>query len=251
MQASYPLVTKYDALEIFKQTLLSSDVRDQIAKMVLFGSVARGDARQDSDVDVLIFGFGDLRKISKACAEASLDTGIESGEYIQPLVYSIDEFSSPQSYFLYMAERDGKEIYSMDEDDLRSREIKDYLVLAQEYFEVAEDSLANSRYRVAVDTAYNAAESCVRGFLLLKLPELPRSHGGLLTKFGELYAKDGPLPRKVGSDLNLMLERRSRARYNAHVLIDKRDAQDAIELAQTLMKTLREQMRSSNLNFVQ
>jgi len=233
--------SKYDALERFRQQLLASDVKDQIAKMVLFGSVARGDARQDSDVDVLIFGFGDLRKLSKACAEASLDTGIESGEYIQSLVYSIDEFSSPQSYFLYMAERDGKEIYSMDEDDLRSREVKDYLVLAQEYFEVAENSLANGRYRVAVDTAYNAAESCVRGFLLLKLPELPRSHGGLLTKFGELYVKDGPFPRSIGSDLNLMLERRSRARYNAHVLIDKRDAQDAIELAETLMKILKEQ----------
>ncbi len=107
MQVTQLLATKHNALERFRQHLLSSDVKDQIAKMVLFGSVARGDARQDSDVDVLIFGFGDLRKLSKACAEASLDTGIESGEYIQPLVYSIDEFSSPQSYFLYMAERDG------------------------------------------------------------------------------------------------------------------------------------------------
>ena len=238
------LVAKYDALEIFKQTLLSSDAKDQIAKMVLFGSVARGDALQDSDVDVLIFGFGDLRKLSRACAEAALDTGIESGEYIQSLVYSIDESSTPRSYFLYMAERDGKEIYSMDKDDLRDREVEDYLVLAQEYFEVAESSFANSKYRTAVDLAYNAAESCARGLLLLKLPELPRSHGGLITKFGELYVKDGPLPRKVGSDLNLMLELRSRARYDAHVLIDKRDAQDAIELAETLMKALKEQMQA-------
>ena len=240
-KTSHTLITKYDALEKFMQTLLSSDVRNQIAKMILFGSVARGDARQDSDVDVLIFGFGDLRKLSRACANASMDTGIESGEYIQPLVYSVDELSSPQSYFLYMAERDGKEIYSMDEDDLRSREVKDYLILAQEYFEMAENSLTNNKYRVAADTAYNAAEACVRGLLLLKIPELPRSHDDLLTKFGELYIKDGPLPRKIGSDLNLMLERRSRARYDAHILIDKRDAQDAIELAETLMKTLKEQ----------
>jgi len=243
MQTTQLLTTKYSALDKFKQRLLSSDVRDQIAKMVLFGSVVRGDALRDSDVDVLIFGFGDLRELSKACAEAALDTGIESGEYIQPIVYSIDEFSTPRSYFLYMAERDGKEIYSMDEDDLKDREVKDYLVLAQEYFEAAESSFANGKYRVAVDLAYNAAESCARGLLLLKLPELPRSHGGMVTKFGELYVKDGPLPRKVGSDLNLMLELRSKARYDAHVLIDKRDAQDAIELAETLMKVFKEQIQ--------
>jgi uncharacterized protein (UPF0332 family)/predicted nucleotidyltransferase len=242
MKATQLLTTKYNALDKFKQRLLSSDVRDQVARMVLFGSVARGDALRDSDVDVLIFGFGDLRKISKACAEVALDIGIESGEYIQSLVYSIDESSTPRSYFLYMAERDGKEIYSMDKDDLRDREVKDYLVLAQEYFEVAESSFASSKYRTAVDLAYNAAESCARGLLLQKLPELPRSHGGLIAKFGELYMKDGPLPRRVGSDLNLMLELRSRARYDAHVLIDKRDAQDAIELAETLMRALREQM---------
>ena len=50
------LTTKYDALGKFEQRLLSSDVRDQIARMILFGSVARGDARQDSDVSVACSG---------------------------------------------------------------------------------------------------------------------------------------------------------------------------------------------------
>ena len=50
------LDTKYKALEDFTQRILASDVKDQIAKIILFGSVARGDARQDSDVDVLVFG---------------------------------------------------------------------------------------------------------------------------------------------------------------------------------------------------
>ena len=132
----------------------------------------------------------------------------------------------------------------MDEDDLRSREIKDYLVLAQEYFDGAESSLVNGRYRIVVDTAYNAAEVCVRGLLLLKLPELLRSHGGLLTKFGELYVKDGSLPKRVATDLNLILELRNRSLYSLRVLIDRRDAQDAIELAETLMKALKEQEHS-------
>ena len=127
----------------------------------------------------------------------------------------------------------------MDEEELKDREVKDYLALAQEYLEMAEVSLANGKYRVAVDTAYNAAESCARGLLLLKLPELPRSHDGLITKFSELYVKDGPLPRKLGSSMNIMLKLRSRARYDANGLIEKRMAEDAIELAEAMMNALR------------
>jgi uncharacterized protein (UPF0332 family)/predicted nucleotidyltransferase len=232
------LDTKYKALEDFTRRLLSSDVKDQIAKIILFGSVARGDARQDSDIDVLVFGFGDLRKLFRMCAEVAFDILIESGEYIQVLAYCIDDFSPPRSYFLYRVMLYGKEIYSMGEEELKDRETRDYLILSQEYLEMAETSLSNGKYRVAVDTAYNAAESCARGLLLLELPELPRSHGGLLNKFSELYVKNGPLSRRIGSDLNVMLRLRSTARYDAHGLIDKQNAQDAIELARTLMEAL-------------
>jgi len=240
MQISQPLATKYDALEKFTQQLLSSDAKDQIAKMILFGSVARGDAHQDSDVDVLVFGFGDLRRLLEECAEASLDVAMESGEYIQALVYCIDDFSPPRSYFLYRVLRYGKEIYSMNEEELRNRELLGYLDLAQEYLEDSQSALAEERYRVSVDTAYNAAESCARGLLRLKLLELPQSHRGLIAKFSELYIKDGTLPKRFGRTLNVMLKLRSRARYDANGLISKGEAQDAVELAKALMKALKE-----------
>ena len=236
------LDTKYKALEDFTQRLLSSDLKDQIAKIILFGSVARGDARQDSDVDVLVFGFGDLRKLFRMCAEVAFDILMESGEYIEALAYCIDDFSPPRSYFLYRVMLYGKEIYSMGEEELKDRETRDYLILSQEYLEMAETSLSNGKYRVAVDTAYNAAESCARGLLLLKLPEPPRSHKGLITKFGEQYTKSGPLPKKLGRTLNTMLELRGRARYDANFPMGKDEAQDAIQLARALMKALEGQI---------
>jgi len=253
MHVNQLLATKHNALERFTQQVLSSDVKDQIAKMILFGSVARGDAEQDSDVDVLIFGFGDLHKLSEACAEASLDIVIESGEYIQALVYCIDDLASPRSYFLYRAARDGKEIYhsrascqlvmDVDEEELKNREVKDRLVLAQEYLGVAEKCLAEGKCRIAVYAAYNTIESCVKGLLLLKSPEALQSHRGLIAKFGELYIEHGPLPKRLNRDLNATLELRSRARYDANGLISEREAQDAIELAKALMKALKERVQ--------
>ncbi len=244
MHANQVLTTKYDALDRFTHQLLSSGAKDQIARMILFGSVVRGDARQDSDVDLLVFAFGDLRKVSEICAEASLDVVMESGEYIQALVYSIDDFSPPRSYFLLSVMRYGKEIYSMNEEELKNRELEGYLGLAQEYFEEAESALAAERYRVSVDTAYNAAESCARGLLRLKLTELPRSHRGLVTKFGELYIKTEILPKRLGRTLNIMLELRGRARYDANAQTGETEALDAIKLAKTLMKALEERLES-------
>lgn len=240
MQDSQILTSKYGALECFIQYLLSSSAKEQIARIILFGSVARGDANEESDVDVLVFGFGDMHKLSEECADASLETILESGELVQPLVYCISDLFPPGSYFLLKATQDGREIYRMDGNELKNKEIGGYLDLAQEYLEVAKNSLNDGCYRVAVDTAYTAAESCVRGLLLMKLSELPKSHRGLMAKFGELYIKNTELPKDIAKALNINLELRGKARYDAYILIDKGDAEDAIQLAEDLMKIFKD-----------
>ena len=132
----------------------------------------------------------------------------------------------------------------MNEEELKARELAGYLDLAQEYLEVAESSLAEERYRAAIDTAYNTAEACAKGLLYLKMLDLPKSHKGLIAKFDELYIKSGILPRKFGRALNMMQELRGRARYDANALVGRSEAQDVIELAQALMKALEEQLES-------
>lgn len=116
MQNSQILTAKYAALEDFIQRILFSSVRDQIARIILFGSLARGNAKEDSDVDVLIFGFGDLSKLSEECADATLEVMLEFGELVQSLVYCISDLLPPRSYFLQKVTRDGKEMYRMDDE---------------------------------------------------------------------------------------------------------------------------------------
>lgn len=55
------------ALQRFVASLLSSPVREQIAKVVLFGSVAWGDPEPDSDIDVLIVGLRALEELDDRC----------------------------------------------------------------------------------------------------------------------------------------------------------------------------------------
>ena len=43
-----------DAVEAFRQQLLSSDVSPHIIKIIQFGSTSRGEISKNSDVDILV-----------------------------------------------------------------------------------------------------------------------------------------------------------------------------------------------------
>ena len=229
---------KLNALDYFKNRLLNSEVKDMIAEIILFGSVASGEATPDSDIDVLVFTFGDLRKVSYACAEASLWTGIETKESVEPLVYCIDDLRYINSYFIYNAIKKGKEVYKMDEKELIRGEVKGYSELAKSYYQTFKRLIAEKDFRVAVDVGYNAVELCVKGLLLLKMEDIPRTHGGVVQKFGELYVKPKLIAEDIGRLLNIALENRNKARYDYHAKITKEDAEEIEHLTTTLIKVL-------------
>jgi predicted nucleotidyltransferase len=107
---------KWEALNRFTQKLLSGPCGAQVAKIVLFGSVAKEESRPESDVDVLVFSFNGRESLREACAEAAFEVAVETGEGITPLVYPLSEYFSPRTYFTYRASRFGKEVFSVTDD---------------------------------------------------------------------------------------------------------------------------------------
>ncbi len=236
---------KKNALKYFKERLLKSEAGDLIAKIVLFGSVARGEAGEESDIDVLVFALGDLRKVREACAEASLWTSIETGESVQPLVYSIDELRFP-SFFIYKSVREGEVVFEMEEEEMLRREAEGYLDLAETYFESFKMLKQANMYRVAVDVGYNAVELCIKALILLRAGEIPRTHGGIVKKFGEIYMKSGEIPSEIGRKLHLSFENRNKARYDSHARITVEDADDVENLIKFLIGFLEREIRRAD-----
>jgi len=235
---------KRRAAEAFAQRLLTSSVADSIAKIVLFGSVLKGEAQPDSDVDLLVIATDALDRVTEACLDGAFEINVESGQSVEPLIYCLDARRFPGSYFVYRALQTGEEIYSMDEQKLRREESRAYLELAEEYVHGARNSLACGDYRLAIDGAYSAAELCAKGLLLLKLEDLPTSHGGVVGKFGELYIRTGTLPQELGRELNRSLWLRNQARYERHTTIGQKEAQTMLELANKLIIALTEALKS-------
>lgn len=228
---------KKAALDYFVQHLLESKVITQIAKIVLFGSVAKGSAKKHSDVDILVLGTNGLDKLSDLCAETQLETYARYQESVEPLVYSLEDLRTP-NYFLYRAAHYGKEVYTMKKEELKRSEARNYLSLSEEYLEGAQMALKAKSFRIAVDAAYNAAELCAKGLLLFELEEVPGSHGGIIGEFGRLYVKRDKAPKELGRRLNRGLETRNKARYDFNAEINREKAKELIKLAEEMQALL-------------
>ena len=232
---------KRQALRFFVEQLLSSEARDSIAKIILFGSLKRGEVEEDSDVDAYVVALNQPKRVSEACADASLETGFKFDESVEPLVLSVEEYREDNQRWYFSGRRvldDSEEVYTVPDEEIRLAEANDYLVLASEYLKQSRFNLEPGNYRLVIDGSYNAAELCAKGLLVLKGKEVPKRHGSIVQAFSNICVKSGELPREIGRALRQGLELRNRARYKLHAAITEGEARAAIDLAEKLIQAL-------------
>lgn len=95
----------------FKKHLLDSDLENNIAKIIVFGSYAKGSATAESDVDIIIFKTDGI-EVEKAIMDRTYDFMMENNAPLEVLIAGIDELFLNQDYFTYNIIRYGLEIYS-------------------------------------------------------------------------------------------------------------------------------------------
>ena len=86
---------------------------ERLSKLILYGSYARGEAREDSDVDFLVIlkdkdisVFKEIEKINNHIYGIIL----ESGKIISFIPATEDKFENSPNYFYTMVKREGKAV---------------------------------------------------------------------------------------------------------------------------------------------
>jgi uncharacterized protein (UPF0332 family) len=127
----------------------------------------------------------------------------------------------------------------VDSELARRREVEDVLGLAKNYLQMARLLSGPDNVRGAIDLAYNAAELCARGLLMLRSDRIPKTHSGILRQLSNILIKsESRIAPDVGRMLNKSLRRRSEARYDPHAVLPEDDAQQIIFLAEEMIRTL-------------
>lgn len=226
-----------------RDLLLSSEIKDNIAKVVLFGSHAKGKASAGSDIDVLVLTT-ENSKTEQLLMEKIYDFILDYDVPLEVFVDGIDSLYLNRDYFTYNVLRYGQEIYSMDTNHIKTAMLGKLKDLAEEYLDSAQEVLENKRIRLAVDAGYNASELAAKGLILLEQDDLPGSHGGIVSTFGQLYVKTAKIDKSIGRELNRALQLRNMARYKPDSILDRRDAEGVMELAGGLIALLSDKVRA-------
>ncbi len=237
------LSKKRRALEEFVNRLLESEAGKHVARVVLFGSVAREEAEPDSDVDVYVEAFGDVEKVRRVAADLGFESMLHGEGRIEPIVgHILDSRRPPALPFVRRLLKEGREVYRVDGSKLRIEEARSYLVLASEYLKQSRALLPLKHYRLLVDGAYNAAELAVKGLLAFKGIPIPHRHGSIVQKFAQAYILSGEFPRELGRRLNRGLTLRNQARYAYLASITETEAKEMLSLAEELIQKLEEKL---------
>ena len=79
-----------EAVEEFVRRVLER-YRDKIDNIILFGSVARGEAKEDSDIDILVVWKGDEAEGWRAMTGLAFDVLLDVEEYISVKVLDLED----------------------------------------------------------------------------------------------------------------------------------------------------------------
>jgi len=231
---------KMNALTKFVDVLLSSPEGRDVAKVILFGSSARTDADEQSDVDVLILAANDSGKLDEAAHRAALSLPFDSEEidvFVAPMSY----WFVPNSYFVQSIIENGVEVLSMSDEEMKHAMSLHLYYLAVDYYEAAKASREADHLRVAVDAGYNAIELAMKAFLVGQVKEMPNRHGSINRLFGQIYVVERQkFSHDFGSHLNPALELRNKARYVYEAKIDEEDVKFVFGVADEILAQLKD-----------
>lgn len=126
-----------------------------------------------------------------------------------------------------------------------SMSYKEYIDQSYEEFDAANLLFDKEFYREAVSRAYYSMFHAAQALLFIK-NVYPKSHKGVIQKFGEEFIKPGLLERKIGHMLAQTETMRLKADYDVGVKIDKEECEEILTNCEFFLSKVKETIKGIN-----
>jgi uncharacterized protein (UPF0332 family)/predicted nucleotidyltransferase len=193
---------------------LEAECGDEIRRVILFGSKARGDADEESDVDVLIVAKDGVERVRRVADEFD----VESDIVLLPIVFSEEKYSYFQRLKLPLyvnIRRDGMELWDPLAWETEEREfpldfvegefrkmdkntrgaIQDYLTITENFWRLAMYDKQGGFLEGAVSRAFYAAFHAASA-ALFAVNVVRGKHSGVEAALSQFLVKPGLFERE-------------------------------------------------------
>jgi len=119
---------------------------------------------------------------------------------------------------------------------------KEYLDQAEEELNASYVLFEKEFYREAISRAYYSMFHATQALLILK-EIYPKSHKGVIQKFGEEFVKSGLLEKKMGYILSQAETMRLKADYDVGVKITKEECEEILYNCEFFIKKVKDTIK--------
>ena len=119
---------------------------------------------------------------------------------------------------------------------------KEYLDQAEEELNASYVLFEKEFYRESVSRAYYSMFHATQALLILK-EVYPKSHKGVIQKFGEEFVKPGILEKKLGHILSQSESMRLKADYDVGVKITKEECEEILYNCEFFIKKVKDTIK--------
>ena len=259
-----PVSLRYREIAAETTSRLLAAFPDSIQAIVLYGSVARGDANEHSDIDLLVITPDDADYETRyKIDEIAYDVGWEKDNIalvqlvMMPKEWFETEAITYRSYFAsdimeqgIVLHDDGAYLKRTTTTPLAPTKefVTRQMELAREYLNDSAQSLEMGGLRTAIDRAYYAMRHSAVALLCHLGVRPPRSHAGLMSVFGQEVVNKGVMPREFGPMLRLANRRRMAGTYSPYANITESLAQTNVNNARLFVDRVANALNESGLN---
>ena len=211
---------------------------DDLRGLVLYGSYARGEEHEESDIDVIVLFKDEESAAAYTSRVNDLAYRIFEDRYalLAPMSMSERKYQVGRSPFFINVKREGMFIFTEEAAEL-SEEIQKLMAEAERSLGAARGILEDGYFDYAVSRAYYAMFYAASAALLTKGLTFSR-HSGVVSGFGRHLTGEGLLPRQLHLDFDRAQKLRHLGDYSTEPF-ERETAEEALENARRFVDAVR------------